>query len=201
MDIAIILNCPNLVGEIKEENVIFTDGGYKFIDSVKEKTILAVVGDFDTLDKIPENENVVKLEREKNFTDGEYAIVKAKEFGGENVTIYGANGGKLEHILGNISLLAVARKLKLNAKIVDGNCTVHLVKGKNKFKVKKGSSVSILPFNKWCVVNNSKNLYYPLKNLKLTNDKTRGISNVATEEEISFNVVFGLAIVIIYNER
>ena len=114
MQIAIILKAPSIDCVVKEENVIFADGAYRFLAQLGNKKVLAVVGDFDSLGRTPKGENIVSLEVEKNFTDGERAVRLAKEYGADEITIYGAYGGKKEHILGNIALLKIAKDLKDN---------------------------------------------------------------------------------------
>ncbi len=197
MKVAIVLNSPNKIKKVLEENVIYTDGGYKNKKYLKDKKTLAVVGDFDTLKKIPLNENVVKLEKEKNFTDGEKAVLIAKEYGASEISIYGATGGRIEHVFGNIALLKLAKEQPLKAKITEDDCEILLCSGEQNFNIKKGSRISIIPYTEKSVVSNSKGLYYPLNDLTLTNGDTRGISNYNTEEKVYINVKEGEVLVII----
>ena len=111
MKVAIILKAPSLSVEVTERNVIYADAAYKFKNQIGDKNVIAVVGDFDSLKVAPENENIVPLNVEKDFTDGERAIRYAKEVGAEKVVVYGAYGGKTEHVLGNIALLKIAKNL------------------------------------------------------------------------------------------
>ena len=111
MEVAIILKAPTLNVSVDEQNVIYADAGYKFKNQIGNKTVLAVVGDFDSLKSAPANEKLIPLEVEKNFTDGERAVRYAKEVGATKVVIYGAFGGKMEHILGNLALLKLPKLL------------------------------------------------------------------------------------------
>ena len=196
MDVAIILKTPELKDVVKEEYVIYADAGYKFKDKIGDKKVLSVVGDFDSLDAPPKDEKVITLNAEKDFTDGERAVILAKELGATAITIYGANGGRLDHILGNLTLLKKAKELGVFAKIVDNNLTIKLVSGKVKLKVKKDTALSFIPFGEKCVFESSKNLYYPLDNLTLTNGNTRGISNKTLSDKVEFNITFGESLVI-----
>ncbi len=198
MKIAIILNAPSLNATVKENDVIFVDGAYRFKEQLNNKNVLGVVGDFDTLGFIPETETVVRLNPEKDFTDGERAIKFALELNAESVTVYGAFGGRIEHVLGNIALLKFATDNGLNAEILDENVSVRLVRGIYTDTALIGKSVSILPFGDSCTVDNSFGLYYPLNNLTLYNGKTVGISNKTVSETFGFNVKKGLALVIKY---
>ena len=199
MKTAIVLNSPEPVKNVAEEYVIYADAGYKHKAFLGDKKTLAVVGDFDTLGAAPDNEPIVGLEKEKDYTDGERAVHFAKECGAEEITIYGAFGGKPEHILGNIALLAIAEKIGLKAAIRGDNYTVCLVGGKRAFNVHSGASVSLIPYTDEAAVTDSRGLYYPLENLVLTKEDTRGISNVATADEFFINVYRGKVLAIIYD--
>lgn len=196
MKVAIILKAPSLDAPVCENNVIFADAGYKFKNDIGEKNVLGVVGDFDSLGKAPKGEKIVNLSVEKNFTDGERAIHFAKECGAKEVIIYGGYGGKIEHVLGNIALLKIAKNLGLKASIKEKNRITKLVDGNVNLTVPKDSTLSILPYGDECTVTDSDGLYYPLDNLTLTNGDTRGISNVATDTAVCFNVIKGQALVV-----
>ena len=196
MKVAIILKSPELNATVLEENVIYADAGYKFKEQIGDKNVLAVVGDFDSLGKAPDGEKIIGLNVEKNFTDGERALRYAVECGASEIVIYGAYGGKIEHILGNIALLKVAKNLGVNAKIKDGNNITELIGGAVKKRVKKGGTVSLIPYGGDCVFNGSRGLYYPLDGLTLTNADTRGISNQATSEQIELEIISGEALIV-----
>ncbi len=196
MDIAVILKAPFLTEKVIEEKVIYADAGYKFKDLVGEKEILAVVGDFDSLKTPPKDQKTINLNVEKDFTDGERAIRYAVELGAKNISIYGAYGGNIDHILGNIALLKIAKELGVNAIIKDDGKNTVLISKESRFKVKKGGTVSIIPYGGDCSFIDSKGLYYPLKDVTLTTKDTRGISNRAESQEIVINVKSGEALII-----
>lgn len=194
MKVAIILKAPSFSESVLEEKVIYADAAYAFKNQVGKKQIVAVVGDFDSLGKAPEGENVVKLNEEKNFTDGERAVRLAKEMGFDEVVIYGAFGGKIEHVLGNVALLKIAQELGLKASIKNGQNVVELISGKACLKVKKDSLFSLIPYGGNCVFNSSEGLYYSLNGLTLTPSDTRGISNVAKSDKITLEIQSGFAL-------
>ena len=196
MQVGIILKAPEFTDTVKEEKVIYCDGAYKFKDKIGEKQVVAVVGDFDSLGAPPIDQTVFTLNPEKNFTDGEYALTVAKEKGLTEVTIYGAYGGKIEHVLGTIALLKIAKNLNLTAIIKDGNTVTRLIDGKVNLIARKGSTLSLIPYGESCSFVKSSGLYYPLDNLTLTNADTRGVSNVVTNEEVQIEFEKGQALVI-----
>ena len=195
MKVAIILKAPSLSVEVTERNVIYADAAYKFKNQIGDKNVIAVVGDFDSLKVAPENENIVPLNVEKDFTDGERAIRYAKEVGAEKVVVYGAYGGKTEHVLGNIALLKIAKNLGLNTVIKDENGYTELIDGKWQKQLETGSSLSLIPYGGSCSFLSSKGLYYPLNGLTLTPADTRGISNVVNEQNVEIEISNGESLV------
>lgn len=197
MKTAIVLNAPYKIKNVAERDVIYTDGGYRNKKYNKDKNVLGVVGDFDTLGFIPKNERVILLDEEKNFTDGERAILFAKESGATSVVIYGGLGGKTEHVLGNIALLKIAKENGIQAELKGENETVILAEGKTERREGVGVTVSIIPYQGDCTVKESDGLYYPLEQLRLTKSDTRGISNKTTKDKFYVDVSEGEALIII----
>ena len=200
MEIALILKSPELNETVTQSTVIYADAGYLHAPKVGQKEVLAVIGDFDSLGCAPKGENIVNLSPEKDFTDGERALRYAVEKGYNDVTIYGAYGGKIEHVLGNIALLNIAKNLGAKARIKEGERITELIDGKVKIMPKNNSTVSILPYGGSCSFVKSIGLYYPLDNLTLTPYDTRGISNVALQEEIAIEFRSGKAL-IVYEQK
>ena len=194
--IAIILKYPEFCETVTEDTVIYADAALNHAEKVGKKKILAVVGDFDSLGYTPNGINIVGLNVEKDFTDGERAIHLAVEQGYKDITIYGAYGGKIEHVLGNIALLKIAKNLGAKAVIKHGDNVTELLSDSAVLSVEKGSTLSIIPYGERCEFIKSSGLYYPLDNLVLTNADTRGISNQTTEQEVRIEIKKGEALVI-----
>ena len=196
MKIAIILKAPKLDVPVCESHVIYADGAYAYREGVGDKVVLAVVGDFDSLSTPPKNENNIILNEEKNFTDGERAVRFAKEYGAEEVVIYGANGGKLEHVLGNVALLKIASDIGLKAQIKDARSITRLIDGKVELKIKTGAKLSLIPYGGNAKFVSSRVLYYKLDGLTLTPADTVGISNYAVAENVEIEIKKGQALMI-----
>lgn len=199
MEIALILKSPEFNQTVIQKTVIYADAGYLHASVIGDKEVLAVVGDFDSLGSAPKGQKIVELEVEKNYTDGERALRYAYEKGYDDITIYGAFGGKIEHVLGNIALLSIAKNLGITAKIIDNDTVVELIDGKSCLFLKKGEKVSLIPYGGECSFEYSKGLYYPLDNLTLTPSDTRGISNEASQDKVEIMISSGRALVI-YNK-
>ncbi|MEG1791330.1 MAG: thiamine diphosphokinase [Clostridia bacterium] len=199
MKIAIILNSPTFTEEIEEELIICADGGYRHIG---DKIPIAIVGDFDSLnrDKIamPKMVRIIEHPVEKNYTDGELAVRYAIDLGATELVLYGALGGKIEHILGNLALLKLAKTLGIYAEIHEKGLNIYYTDDKIELSTNPKDSISILPYGGTATVENSFGLYYPLINLTLKSDDTRGISNVATSSLAGINVIAGAVLVFHY---
>lgn len=192
--VALVLNAPEIKTEIAESAIVAADGGFRH---VKGKKVLALIGDFDTLCDIPEGVDIVRFPVEKNSTDGELALDYIKSLGAEKAVIYGGFGGKPEHVIGNLNLLAYADSLNMRAEILDGDTRAYFTRNTLEIDCKTGDSVSVFPFGGCAVVARSESLYYPLENLLLEPQKSRGISNRATSDKVLLEVSSGAITVIV----
>lgn len=194
MEFALVLNTPELNVEVTETNIIAADGGYRHVDN---KPVFAVIGDFDTLGYVPDNVPTVSHPTDKDQTDGELALEFIKNVGGHSVTIYGATGGKLEHVLGNVNLLAFANSIGLKAKILDENLEAYFTSDSISISGGVGDNISIFAFGGEVEFEKSSGLKYPLDNLKILPHSSLGISNRVTEGKVEIKVKSGKALVII----
>ena len=83
--------------------IIAADQGYDNMLSLGLVPDL-VVGDFDSLGKIPDRENVITLPVRKDMTDVGYAVEKGFERGCREFILYGAVGGALDHTFANVAI-------------------------------------------------------------------------------------------------
>ena len=85
--------------------VIAADAGLRYLE---QDEILAdlVIGDFDTLKEIPTGANVVRLSCEKDDTDILAAVREGIKAGYAEFHIYGGTGGRIDHTLANLQVLA-----------------------------------------------------------------------------------------------
>lgn len=111
--------------EHKFEKVVAVDGG---LEAAKELDIIpdVIVGDFDTvhpeiLAYYRKMEHIVweVHQPEKDDTDTELAIKRALAMNCSHITLLGATGGRLDHMVGNIHLLFPCLQKGTYAEIVD----------------------------------------------------------------------------------
>ena len=122
MEIAIILNSGvPVTRKISADKVICADGGF-LLSPVRPDYL---VGDLDSLKDAPEDIPLLKHDSHKNFTDGESAVYFAKELGADIVTLYGVTGGRCDHFLGNLAVMALAMKLGIKVRSFDDDAEIY----------------------------------------------------------------------------
>lgn len=195
MKVGIILNGTNLDIDVNDDYIICADGGYRLLESRKPNII---IGDFDSLVDIPEDIEVIKHNAEKNQTDGEICIEYAAEKGFEEINIYSALGGRIDHVLGNLALLKLAHTLNKKAVIKEKGLNIYYAEKEFSLACNKNQIFSVVPFGGECTIKKSKGLYYPLQNLNIKGHQTRGISNITIDNEICLEIAKGGILVFHY---
>ena len=88
-----------------DDLVIAADAGFQVLEQNGINMDL-VIGDFDSLPYVPEHAKVRVLNREKDDTDMRSAVLEGMNAGYETFHIYGGTGGRIEHTIANMQLLA-----------------------------------------------------------------------------------------------
>jgi len=135
---------------------------------------------------------------QKQESDTELALLSAVRTGAREIAILGALGGRLDHELANLALLALPELVGCDVCVWDGNVAVCLLRaGKNKIQGKPGSLVSLIPFGGDARGVTTTGLQYPLHNETLLLNHSRGISNVMLAEEATVKIGDGLLLAIV----
>ena len=113
--------------------VVSVDGGLKY---TKELGVMpnAIVGDFDTIHKeiLDEYRKIPSIlwdvhKPEKDETDTELAINTAIKLGCDDLVIFGATGGRLDHEWSNVHLLKTCLDQNVDACLLDRQNKVFLI--------------------------------------------------------------------------
>lgn len=180
--------------------IIAADGGYSTLKKLNIKPDL-VVGDFDSLGSIPENENVVKHPVKKDDTDTLLAVKIGLEKGYKTFIIYGAIGGRLDHTLATIQTATFVAENGGIAYIYDGNYTVTAIKNSNlKFKNTTKGYLSIFALSGIAKGVSITGLLYELNNVELTPSFPLGVSNEFIGKESEITVTDGVLTIIFEGE-
>lgn len=125
----------------------------------------------------------------QNSTDIEKSIRFLVSRGATHIDIISAIGNRIDHNLGNLSVL-VNYHDKARLKMIDEKMEIFFVKGKVSFEAKQGDLISLIPLCAKAFGVKTKGLKYKLNNETLI-FSGRGISNIATGKKISIEVKKG----------
>ena len=171
------------------------------------------IGDFDsassgTTELLPDFEKkgvkIIRLNPVKDDSDLEAALDYALDnTAGDDIYLLGATGTRLDHVIGNLSLLRLAARHDRHCYIIDRNNRIRLVRAGETVIIKKneqyGKYVSLLPIFGKCEGVRVTGVYYPLDNATIGDGKyyfTLTISNEITAPVASFSVGKGMLILI-----
>jgi len=182
----------------KSDYVIAADNGYTAL-LTNGITPDMVVGDFDSLGKVPDHPNVIKSPAEKDDTDMMLAVQQGLELGYKTIIINGGLGGRLDQTLANMQILAyIAESDASGILIGDPMCVTAVKNGKIMFKetAAKNGTISVFCAGDKAEGVTLKGLKYPLDNATLTHTYPIGVSNEFTGVSSSISVENGTLIII-----
>jgi thiamine pyrophosphokinase len=168
--------------------VICADGGYALARSLGIEPHL-ITGDLDSLGEEgpPAHVRVLRHPPEKDYSDFEIALEEAKKMRPEKITVYGALGGRVDHELINLVVLAHSG---LPVVFVEEGAEAHNVVGELVLEGRKGWTCSLAAFGGPCRGVRTRGLLYPLRGERLA-PSSRGLSNVVAGETAGVRVKRG----------
>ena len=187
-------NNPKIIKE-KDDLLICADGGYLYARKQDLKVDL-LVGDFDSLKDIPLDVQTVKLNKIKDETDLYIAIEEGIKRGYQTFDIYGALGGRIEHTIANIQILANLKIKGLTAKLIDDKTIVEMLSTGTYIYNERCGYISLFSYTKESTIT-IKNLLYEVNNKTISNEFPLGIDNEFIGKESTVTVHNGLVLSII----
>ena len=161
-----------------------------------------VVGDLDsaTPEAIAAAEaagaRVVRYPQAKDATDLELALDEAVALGGRRVLVVASAGGRLDHLLGSVLLLAAERYAALELDALVGDALVHVVRGERTMHGVPGELLTRIPLGGAATGVTTDGLEYPLRGETLAPGTTRGVSNVFLGREARVTLERGVLLAI-----
>ena len=174
---------------VEKAYVICADKGLSLARSMGIEPDL-ILGDFDSLKYTPEGSNVMTYPSEKDDTDLMLAVSVALEKGFTEFIIYGACGGRLDHMMGNIACLAMIAEGGARGVIVGDDDIISLhTPGSYSVPYKKGFSLSLFAYSPEVSGLTITGTKYTAYDCCLSNRVTLGVSNEITSDhaQISFS--------------
>lgn len=172
---------------VQADQLIAADGGAAHALALGRVPDL-VLGDLDSLSTRERSQleaHGVPFEvhpRAKDETDLELALHWAVEHGARQVTVLGALGGRLDHTLGNLLMLADPRWASVRLRLVSGIETVTAIHDGGEVQIdgQPGDLISLLPIGGDAVGVTTEGLAWRLSGDTLAFGRTRGVSNELT---------------------
>jgi len=186
------------------ELLIAADGGAGWLEEIGRRPDI-LVGDLDSVDPAvvrrlaAAGTEVIRHPAEKDASDSELALGVALERGADEVVMLGAlGGGRLDHELANLLLLADPELPRRDLRIVRAGTTVRVLAGRASLELGcgPGSVVTLLPVGGNAQGVATRGLRYPLDGETLRVGRSRGLSNEVVEAPASVWLGSGTLLVI-----
>lgn len=180
--------------------VIAADGGYEHL---KKEGIQpdVLMGDFDSLKRLPEHEKLIRFSPMKDDTDMTMAAAYGAEQGCERFIIYGGLGGRLDHTLANIQLLAGLSRAGGEAYLMgEGVILTAITTERLTFAADARGMLSVFCIGDRAAGVWERELLYTLTDAVLTCDRATGVSNEFIGRESSIEVKNG-TLLILWDEK
>jgi thiamine pyrophosphokinase len=193
---------PELAGDLPPAAyVIAADSGLEQAAVLGLHVDLAV-GDFDSL--APDALHTAmaagcRVERHpvaKDQTDLELGLRAAVVRGARRVVVVGGYGGRLDHFLANVLVLAGADFAGLVVEAFVGPARLSVVRDRTELRRRAGALVSLLALGGVARGVRTEGLRYPLCDEDLWPGSTRGVSNELTGEVASVTVAAGAVLAV-----
>lgn len=196
------------VGRMIESNlpdtIIAVDKGMDFFYR-NQRMPDVIIGDFDSVDseslhyfrEQPEI-RMIELNPVKDDTDTEAAIRYALAHGAEKITLLGATGSRLDHVLGNVELLGIGMRAGVPIVMTDPHNRIRMTDSgiTLKKKTQHGTYVSLIPYTEKVEHLTLRGFKYPLTDAVLTGFCSLGVSNEIVEEEAQISFDGGILLVV-----
>jgi len=181
--------------------VIAADGGARHAAPLG-LPLHQVVGDFDSLSAADADEleaagvTIARFPTNKDATDTELALLAALDAGATEIALLCTWGGRSDHAIGTLALLAHPRCGSAAVVILDEQTRTQLVRSGAAITLRGevGRIISITPWGGDATVS-ATGVRWPLNAAVLVAGSTRGISNVATATESIITVHNGAVLV------
>ncbi|MGZ4676235.1 MAG: thiamine diphosphokinase [Acidimicrobiia bacterium] len=133
---------------------------------------------------------------DKDMTDLELALHAARDLGASEVTVLGAGGGRLDHLIANLLLLAHVdyADLAIEADLADARVTV--VRGRRTLDGAAGSTVTLLALGGPARGVTTTGLRWALHGDELIPASTRGVSNEIASPPATVHVESGVLLAV-----
>ncbi len=176
--------------------VLAADAGFAVLNELNIDAH-AVVGDFDSLGSIPDHNNILRFPKEKDETDMALCTRIAEERGADCIHLFGGTGGRMDHTLGNLALIADLSRRGIAAYLYGLDFTAAAVtNGSLVFPKEYQGTVSVFCHGNTARGVNIRGLYYEVTDAALNPFVSLGVSNEFTGTSAEISVEAGTLLVL-----
>ena len=184
--------------------VVGADSGVDFAYALGLRVEVAV-GDMDSISSegleraTAEGARIDRHPDEKDQTDLELALDAALQLGATDLLVLGIGGGRLDHLMANLLLLASPEYAPCRVRAVAGCTRVHVVRGgqpATELRAELGELLSLLAVGGPATGITTRGLLYSLHGEALAAGTSRGVSNVVESTPASVELEDGTLLAI-----
>ena len=175
--------------------LIAADGGWAHMERLGLTPHL-LVGDFDSLDRVPDGVEILRHPVRKDDTDMALAVDEGLRRGHGRFYLYGGLGGRLDHTMANLQLLCRLSKQRGRGFLLSRDTAVTaLTNGGLRFPPGYAGHLSVFAVGGRAEGVTLTGLEYPLTGAALTDDVPLGVSNAFTAGAARIRVERGTLLV------
>ena len=172
-----ISNYDRIIAHIKSDDfVIFCDSGLKHMEKLAVKPSL-IVGDFDSHENPHLDVETIVLPCEKDDTDTVFAVKEAIKRGYKEFLLIGVVGARLDHTLGNVSILLYLDSIGKKGIIIDDYSEIEIVSNEPAYVEDSYAFFSLINITGTAKDVTIENAKYPLEHAEITCEYQYGVSN------------------------
>ena len=161
---------------LEDDFIVFCDSGLKHLEALQVKPGL-IVGDFDSHDKPHLDVETIVLPCEKDDTDTVFAVKEAVKRGFDDFLLIGVVGARLDHTLGNVSILLYLDSIGKKGIIIDDYSEMEIVSNEPAYVEDSYAFFSLINITGTAKDVTIENAKYPLEHAEITCEYQYGVSN------------------------
>ena len=159
-----------------DDYIVFCDSGLRHLEPLQVKPSL-IVGDFDSHDNPHLDVETIVLPCEKDDTDTVFAVKEAIKRGFDDFLLIGVVGARLDHTLGNVSILLYLDSFGKKGIIIDDYSEMEIVSNEPAYIENSYAFFSLLNVSGTAKGSTIENAKYLLNNAEITCEYQYGVSN------------------------
>ena len=183
--------------------VIAADSGLHAAQKL-EMHVDFVIGDFDSVDAsalaraTSAHTQTIRHSADKDFTDLESALLFTADKKSERIVIVTAGGGRLDHQFGFVAAMFNPKLREIKVEALWHTSRLFALQGPATLDVttRIGDTIALQSFSDKSAKISTTGLRWQLTDESLANFETRGVSNIATENQVSVSFESGQLLVI-----